>query len=462
MGISNTKLTTKSDKNNQDYYVFNGMVNGIKLNFNIFINKSGTDTIYKLSYKDNDGKWVNNSASARIDGDSYCLGCFEINGNYYEIILRYDSDSSSFTKAEVHLRNEMIESASKIAECLSDYEKSQITTDSVMSWAIQFGKDAQFMLEETAHFIDKIYFSKSKVKEILEKWILELKKDFDSWDSFLKDVLFINTQNGNDGEEKSQNAFYRIISDIIKDKTDGKSIDDYKEETKKVYVYADDILASGKTLREGVVNSIKELDKRYCCWIICCHSIQKTKTLNSIVKEVTGSFEDSIFKDNLKKNFRCEYMIENGSRNGGKNDYMNQLFNCIEPLDSDLSREVMSSNEMFGSVDSSVDDPVHLLTDSEIGEERFFTNYENRKRYTELILKASNMLLEEFLEEFRKKNSKKGYKEYKPLGITNASDKSLGLGTLFITWRNIPNNCPYAFWGDINGWKPLCPRNKTK
>ena len=364
------------------------------------------------------------------------------------------------------MRNEMIESASKIAECLSDYEKSQITTASVMSWAIQFGKDAQFMLEETAHFIDKIYFSKSKVKEILEKWILELREDFDSWDSFLKDVLFINTQKGKDGEEKSQNVLYHIISDIIKDKK-GKASDDYKNEneTKKVYVYADDILASGKTLREGVTDSIKNYkcqDKRYCCWIICCHSIQMTKTLNSIVKEVTGEFADSDFKSNLENNFQCEYMIENGSRNGGKNDYMNQLFNCIEPLDSDLSREVMSSNEMFGSVDSSVDDPVHLLTDSEIGEERFFTNYENRKRYTELILKASNMLLEEFLEEFRKKNSKKGYKEYKPLGITNASDKSLGLGTLFITWRNIPNNCPYAFWGDINGWKPLCPRNKTK
>ena len=374
---------------------------------------------------------------------------------------------------DLHLRNEMIESASKIAECLSDYEKSQITTDSVMSWAIQFGKDAQFMLEETAHFIDKIYFSKSKVKEILEKWILELREDFDSWDSFLKDVLFINTQKGKDGEEKSQNVLYHIISDIIKDKT-GKDIDYYKNEneTKEVYVYADDILASGKTLREGVVNSIKEyncMDKRYCCWIICCHSIQKTKTLNSIVKEVTGSFEDSSFRINLEKNFRYKYMIENGRRKGNKNNYENQLFNCIEPLDSDLSREVMSSNEMFGSVDSSVDDPVHLLTDSEIGEERFFTNYENRKRYTELILKASNMLLQEFLKEKSETDKErsetdkeKDYKIYKPLGITNASDKSLGLGTLFITWRNIPNNCPYAFWGDINGWKPLCPRNKTK
>lgn len=458
MGISYTQLIKKPGKNNQDYYTFAGMVNGIELKFNIFINKLRFDTVYTISYMNNDCKWVNKSAPARIvredDVDSYCLGCFEINDNFYDIILEYDNDSSSFTKAEVHMRNELIESASKIANCLSDYEKSQVTTDSVMSWAIQFDNDAQFVLDETAHFIDKIYFSKSRVESILKKWILELKNDFDSWESFLKDVLFINTQEGKNGVEKSQNALYHIISDIIKKET-GKAIEDYICGPKKVYVYADDILASGNTLRDGVTESIKQYncqDKRYCCWIICCHSIQKTRTLNSIVKRVTGSFDDSPFRINLEKNFRCEYMIENGCRKGNENDYGNQLFNCIEPLDSDLSREIMSKNEVFGSVDS-----VHLLKDSEITEEKFFTSYENRKRYTELIFKKSNMQLMEFLEIGAQDNPK-----YKPLGVTNRTDKSLGLGTLFITWRNIPNNCPLAFWGCVNGWKPLCSRDKTK
>ena len=66
-------------------------------------------------------------------------------------------------------------------------------------------------------------------------------------------------------------------------------------------------------------------------------------------------------------------MIENGCRKGDKNDYRNQLFNCIEPLDSDLSREIMSEKEEFGNVNS-----VHLLKDSEITKEKFFTNCENR------------------------------------------------------------------------------------
>lgn len=462
MGISYSELIKRSSKNDQDYYAFAGMVNGIELKFNIFINKLRFDTVYTISYKNNDGRWVNKSAPARIVRDSYCLGCFEINGNYYDIILKYNSDSSSFTKADVHMRNEMIDSASKIADCLSDYKNNPISTESVMSWAVQFDDDAQFILDETAHFIDKIYFSKSRVESILKKWILELRKEFDSWDSFLKDVFFINTQKSTAEKsqgaeksqdiEKSQNVLYRMISDIVEELS-GKRISDYDDEPKKIYVYADDILASGSTLRKDVIKSIDQyncLDKRYCCWFICCNSIQMVKTINSISKIKTESFESSL-KDNLINNFRCEYMIENGYREQGQNEYKNMLFNCIEPLDSDLSRTILSNKDRYH-------DPhiVHLLSDSEITEERFFTSFENRKRYTELILKASNMQLEEFL-------AINEYKSiFRPLGFTNSSDTSLGLGTLFITWRNIPNSCPFAFWGNVNGWKPLCSRNKTK
>lgn len=456
MGISYSKLIKKTLQNNEDYYTFTGIIGGETLNFNVFINKYGNITKYKISYKNVAGGYTKKSRLARIIEedklDSYCLGCFEINGNYYDIILEYDSVSSSFTKAKVRMRNEMIENASKIADCLSDYKNNPISTESVMSWAVQFDDDAQFILDETAHFIDKIYFSKSKVESILKKWILELRNDFDSWESFLKDVLFINTQEGKNGVEKSQNALYNIISDIIKKET-GKAIEDYISWHKKVYVYADDILASGNTLGDDVKEYIKRYnckDKRFCCWVICCHSIQLERTLNSISIELTESF-DSPIKDNLINNFRCEYMIDNGNRKLGQNDYQNRLFNCIEPLDSDLSREIMSSKERYGD-----DKNVHLLSESEINEERFFTSFENRKRYTELILKTSNMLLEEFLLNRADKPT------YRPLGFTKSSSPSLGLGTLFITWRNIPNNCPFAFWGDVNGWKPLCSRNKTK
>lgn len=436
-------LEKKHDKNGNEYYFFSETVDGSPLMFNIY---SRSGMLYELNYRES-GRWIKKRARARIvrdeEMDLYQLGCFQINGDYYEITLLWDGD---FCAAEAVKRNDLVQSATKIADCLSDYENGKVSIESVLSWSVQFGEDAGFILDETACFIDKIYFSEKRIESVLEKWILELREQFDSWDSFLKEVLFINTQGGEDDKEKSQNALYWIISGIIENHT-GKRIADFDDEDKYVFVYADDILASGGTLRTGVRDSIKQYDckdKQFCCWIVCCHSVQMTKTINDIVLDQTDSFRNSPFKTNFQKNFRCEYVIENGRREFGVNSYDGQLFNCIEPLDSDLSREIMSGNALYGSPDG-----VHLLSDSEIAEERFFSSKDSRKRYTEIMLMTSAMLNEEFLS--LPSMEKKDKRKYKPLGVTNRTDKSLGLGTLYVTWRNIPNNCPFAFWGDVNG-----------
>lgn len=44
----------------------------------------------------------------------------------------------------------------------------------------------------------------------------------------------------------------------------------------------------------------------------------------------------------------------------------------------------------------------------------------------------------------------------RPLGFEMVP--SLGLGSFFITYRNIANNCPLVLWWDVGGWYPLFPR----
>lgn len=45
--------------------------------------------------------------------------------------------------------------------------------------------------------------------------------------------------------------------------------------------------------------------------------------------------------------------------------------------------------------------------------------------------------------------------QIRPLGYTVKSHKTFGLGTLFFTYRNIPNNSPIVFWWGSNNWRPL-------
>jgi hypothetical protein len=44
----------------------------------------------------------------------------------------------------------------------------------------------------------------------------------------------------------------------------------------------------------------------------------------------------------------------------------------------------------------------------------------------------------------------------RPLGFECL--ESLGFGSLFVTFRNIANNCPLALWWGVNNWHPLFPR----
>ena len=44
----------------------------------------------------------------------------------------------------------------------------------------------------------------------------------------------------------------------------------------------------------------------------------------------------------------------------------------------------------------------------------------------------------------------------RPLGYNNLH--SLGFGSMFVTYRNCPNNCPLVFWVEQNDFPPLFPR----
>ncbi|WP_289114997.1 hypothetical protein [uncultured Psychrobacter sp.] len=81
--------------------------------------------------------------------------------------------------------------------------------------------------------------------------------------------------------------------------------------------------------------------------------------------------------------------------------------------------------------------------------EEFYSSSQARDRYENILLKKGIELI------YNIENIT--VESIRPLGMTNPSNKTLGTGSHFFTWRNISNTCPIVFWWETNGWYPLFP-----
>jgi hypothetical protein len=81
-----------------------------------------------------------------------------------------------------------------------------------------------------------------------------------------------------------------------------------------------------------------------------------------------------------------------------------------------------------------------------MGDSEIFSSEAGRDLLEQQLLKAGLQIREEC--QYLKEN-------HRPLGYMKL--KTLGFGSLLVTFRNCPNNCPLAFWVD-DPWYPLFPR----
>lgn len=351
-------------------------------------------------------------------------------------------------------------------------EPWNVTKDGVIDWANQFGENALFILKETLSILNKVYLSKGKAIFILRDLANKYYQEFGSWELVCVNLSLLMLQKdsaGNPREDKSQCIIVRMLRDIIMDESGLDILDTnrFNEEKKTVFLYLDDVLASGKTYRDDIVKWLKE-DSRYQkvlsgeirldSFYFCTHSIQQNNALWYIAIQFS-SHRNDIFHA-INSNFKASYIITNGRKDGQSISLDNSCLNFIFPIESECTRQCVENDTAryeVGGVAKVNYRPQNFPGTREI----LFSSPENRMKYEHLIFTKSVDILYSYEEAERKP-------WFKPLGLTNRTDKSFGLGTLFVSWRNIPNNCPLAFWcqGKIkNGepfWKPLFRRNNTR
>ncbi len=337
----------------------------------------------------------------------------------------------------------------KIAQILNvikDYRNDDnihLTDRDIAEWADQFGDDRDFVLDEFSHIIPQIYLSKEETINYLES-VLETTRrlyKYANVDDMLRETEFLSMQ----PPGKSQDVLLKMLNGVVLKQTEHE-LSDYSGYTKLHYVYVDDVLATGGTIgrhlrtwleTDNNADDVRNNKKTILVLLTCSHTFGESITKYMITQQF-----------NLKKEqlpIGSFYKIENHLRY----NLEGQKLNIAIPLPSQSQRVY----EYLGSLPETAD-KYKEYTFRPLGfpqKEVFFTNPENRNRYERIILEKGLDIIE---------NTQTPGVNLRPLGMVNPRYHTLGLGTHFFTWRNVPNNSPLVYWWSVPGhnWKPLFPK----
>lgn len=336
---------------------------------------------------------------------------------------------------ETKTREDIIKSISNIAK---DYREGAIMNEQhVEEWVLQFNKQDQLtILLEMEYILQNFYVSKKMAYSYLEG-LLEVKEIVG--EDFLqnyKRIKFLNIQNLG----YSQKDLLKLMNDILNQKY-GLSIEECGSDSPDIYFYLDDCLFSGNRVYRDIERWIGEakpssqlhlaffglhtsnFDFRYRQINELCASknikvtFWRYKQINNII---WGDKYDCCWPSNLI-------------------NYHQDVYNFVDSLDEQRTEKQRANIPLFRN-------------DSKSFADSLFTSKEGR-----------NLVEKAFLEKGTYIYNLSINKSMKPLGYDYSP--TLGFGSLFITYRNIANNCPLVlWWGDktkphpINQWYPLFPR----
>ena len=308
-----------------------------------------------------------------------------------------------------------------IANTIKDYRKGEIpepTPDHVDRWISQFDPDVHVpMLQELNHVFKQIYLSRDKAKQSIAGIVDHYSCDF--WrDSHILDIQ----QKGN-----SQAEIRELVCQHLRERW-GSDIS-FQGSLNGDYIYLDDAIFTGR----HVINDLS-------VWIRD-QAPERAKIHILVFAFYTlGEYWININKKKLQSGKQIDIRVH----------YIPRLIRKLENRLSyrDKSVVLWPTADVYPAEGFQPRNPVQnasIVFDTEQGRqllEREFLNAGSRIRK---FAKNPSSLL-------------------KPLGYSNFEP---GFGSLFVTYRNCPNNCPLALWyGDpsypsnhpFGRWYPLFPR----
>lgn len=312
----------------------------------------------------------------------------------------------------------------------------------VAEWANQFGSDADFVLDETAHILSHAYLSRTEAYGLLKDEVERLTKRFNysSVDEFIWETEFLNVQS----PYKSQRALLDILEEMLV-KEFNIRLHDAASESKKNYVYIDDLLATGSTVKREVGAWLLESPQgRPNYKLVLAGKIRLVVYCVAMHEYAQGMANWAIMcttDKSINKKILYDYHLWISDHHS----WGDQKFNCMMPLETNMSD--MAIDYLKGlKADQRLERTYRPNNKPSV--ETFYSSMDARLRLERIFVDKGVEILSHV-------NSLKS--NHRPLGVTYPSYKTFGTGTMFFTWRNISNTCPIVFWWNNHGWKPLFP-----
>ena len=304
-------------------------------------------------------------------------------------------------------RNELLAS---IANTIKDYRAGEIaepTSEHVDNWIKQFSDDVQIlMLRELDHLFKQTYVSRSKAQQLLTTIVTSFPRDF-----WLSAHILDIQQNGN-----SQAEMRELLMPILHQNHGADII--YNGLAGGAYIYMDDAIFTGERVIADLYNWMQGFapaSGRLHLMVIALHKggrywIEQKEKCFKFGKQFDVKFNRFIgfeFENRLK--------------------YRNS---------SDVLWPTFEIDENFQPRQ-----PGH-------GTSRLFTGEPGRQLLERQLFDAGCKI-----QGFANKPNPR----LKPLGFSNFYP---GFGSLFVTYRNCPNNCPLALWYGDPRYEPSHPLGK--
>ncbi len=325
-----------------------------------------------------------------------------------------------------------IELCNNIAEIITDYRKGEIpqpTPQHVLTWVNQFQKHLQdAILDEIHHVLSRSYYRRDDVFNFIHTLIRNNKLTIGDPATFWRSVNFLDIQQGGSSQREMLQQFDLKLSSLF-----GFGLKNCGSPNGP-FVYIDDAIFSGNRVRHDLELWIKSNAPQSCILhviVIAFHKGGQWYADSSLKKTATEAGKNITV-------YWWRYVEIEDRKNSI--DISDVLRPTQIPPDNDNVRQYVTilTNSGYPPVLRTVKNPPY--------QSQFFSSEPARQVIeqaflsTGLKIRQACPLLPENI---------------RPLGYSIL--KTLGFGSVIVTFRNCPNTCPPALWAG-NPWYPLFPR----
>lgn len=323
------------------------------------------------------------------------------------------------------------ELCNNIAQIISDYREGEIpkpTAQHVEIWVNQFHESIQdSILQEMQHVLSHAYFNRESVIQFINGLIHNNKLAGGNPTVFWSNMNFLNIQRGGNSQREMLQQF-----DIALKNSLGFGLNECGS-SDRPFIYIDDAIFSGNRVKNDLEPWIKEQAPQSCTLHIIVMAFHRggqwyaSKNINKISSEVGKNISVTWW--------RC---IEIEDRKSYLN-ISDVLRPCDIPMHQETQQYVQTLSEAgYPPLKRNVMNPPH--------QSPFFSSETGRQILENVFLQAGVHIKQicPFLPE-----------RIRPLGYSIL--KTLGFGSVIVTYRNCPNTCPPAFWAG-SPWYPLFQR----